>query len=410
MSEPTRLPVFLRARRSGRRVCAIVIALCAIAGSAFAKIGESYAQVLQEARQDKDAVAITPWNYDGKPALRVQYRNTDVIHHMFSTQGREIGFYWYANHEVTWKEVAVIQRVFKTKWHRTQLNPHWTTWESHDGMVLGVQSKALHILQLNAIEQLPAVATNEAGLHRVPTTHEDSAIDRFLDSPLPAATQASPVASKPTPTDQNDCLPFALEALARLKKSSHWAEIAGFTWIEDGKKIGGHAVVFYQPTEKSNIWMYDRSGSLDLQTRSHDPNEIVAALNQRIRSNLRVESPRWLENDDSRTEFASNTSNQQPAWKKTGPMTPYQVGQLMGRLIVLIMLLAGYAYIVVVCFLKGKSGFAVLGIFGFFIPVLGWAAIIGAIRIAKPHSRWARKRYGSEKMAVALQRFIPGVA
>src|SRR5512133_3557603 len=109
MSEPTRLPVFLRARRSGRRVCAIVIALCAIAGSAFAKIGESYAQVLQEARQDKDAVAITPWNYDGKPALRVQYRNTDVIHHMFSTQGREIGFYWYANHEVTWKEVAVIQ-------------------------------------------------------------------------------------------------------------------------------------------------------------------------------------------------------------------------------------------------------------------------------------------------------------
>jgi len=335
MSEPTRLPVFLRARRSGRRVCAIVIALCAIAGSAFAKIGESYAQVLQEARQDKDAVAITPWDYDGKPALRVQYRNTDVIHHMFSTQGREIGFYWYANHEVTWKEVAVIQRVFKTKWHRTQLSPHWTTWESLDGMVLGVQSKALHILQLNAIEQLPAVATNEAGLHRVPTAQEDSAIDRFLDSPLPAATQASPVASKPTPTDQNDCLPFALEALARLKKSSHWAEIAGFTWIEDGKKIGGHAVVFYQPTEKSNVWMYDRSGSLDLKTRSHDLNEIVAALNQRIRSNLIVESPRWLENDDSRTEFASNTSNQQPAWEKTGTTTAERTAQPIGAIILI---------------------------------------------------------------------------
>jgi hypothetical protein len=66
-----------------------------------------------------------------------------------------------------------------------------------------------------------------------------------------------------------------------------------------------------------------------------------------------------------------------------------------------------YVWAIVVCFLKGKSGLAVLGIIGFFVPFLSWAAIIGAIRIAKPFSWWARKKYGVEKMAIAHQRFTP---
>jgi hypothetical protein len=151
--------------------------------------------------------------------------------------------------------------------------------------------------------------------------------------------------------------------------------------------------------------MYDRSGSFDLQTRSHDLGEIIASLNQLTRDNLSVESPRWLESADSRTEFSA--SNQQPVWTSTGTMTPYQIGQLTDRLLFLAMIVAGWTWVIVICFLKGKSGFAVLGIFGLFIPVIGGAAIIGAIRIAKPHSRWARKRYGPEKMAIALQRFAP---
>jgi hypothetical protein len=233
-----------------------------------------------------------------------------------------------------------------------------------------------------------------------------------LKQPLAPALKPGPLAPKPavptaTPADQNDCLPFALEALKRLKKSSHWAEIAGFTWIENGKRIGGHAVVFYQPTEKTNVFMYDRSGSFDLQTRSHDLGEIIDALNQLTRDNLRVESPRWLENDDSRKEFASSKSDRQPVWSSTGTTTPEQIGELIGRLTFAMLVLAGYAWIIVICFLKGKGGFAVLGIFGLFIPFLSWAAIIGAIRIAKPHSRWARKRYGPEKMSIALQRFMP---
>lgn len=46
----------------------------------------------------------------------------------------------------------------------------------------------------------------------------------------------------------------------------------------------------------------------------------------------------------------------------------------------------------IVCFLKGKLLWGVLGIY---FPVV---AVIGAIRLAKPDSWWARKRYGSEKL------------
>jgi hypothetical protein len=219
MRETTRLPVFLRAWRGGSKVCALVlVALLGLAGNAFGKIGESYAQVLAEARQDRDALAITPWDYDGQPSLRVEYRNKDVIHHVFNAQGTESEFYWYANHEVTWKEVAVIQRIFKTKWHREQITPEWTTWVSQDNLLLAVAGKELHILTPDAVAK--ASVKEEAGLHRAQTAQEESTIDEFLNSPpgspLPTPPAAPSVASKPAPTgDQNDCLPFAVESLAR---------------------------------------------------------------------------------------------------------------------------------------------------------------------------------------------------
>jgi hypothetical protein len=88
-------------------------------------------------------------------------------------------------------------------------------------------------------------------------------------------------------------------------------------------------------------------------------------------------------------------------------MNPEQLGELIGRLIGLALILAGYAYAIVLCFLKGKPGLGTLGILGLFLPVVRLAAIVGAVKIAKPHSRWALKRYGYEKMQIALQRFSP---
>ena len=64
-------------------------------------------------------------------------------------------------------------------------------------------------------------------------------------------------------------------------------------------------------------------------------------------------------------------------------------------------MLVGRILVVVICFLKGKSGFGGVGIAW---PIF---AIIGAIRIGKPHSWWARKYYGPEKMNIAQHRFTP---
>ena len=71
-----------------------------------------------------------------------------------------------------------------------------------------------------------------------------------------------------------------------------------------------------------------------------------------------------------------------------------------------------YVWAVVVCFQKGKSGFGMLGIAAVIVPFVGWLPIVGALRLAKPSSRWARDRYGLDKTARAWARFpndAPGV-
>jgi hypothetical protein len=68
------------------------------------------------------------------------------------------------------------------------------------------------------------------------------------------------------------------------------------------------------------------------------------------------------------------------------------------ELIVLYSILAVVVASIVMCALKGKWGM-LFG--GFFIHPL-W--FVGAIRLAKPKSWWARKRYGSEKFGRAVQR------
>ena len=81
-------------------------------------------------------------------------------------------------------------------------------------------------------------------------------------------------------TNQTKRLPSCgYRSLCATEKERTWAKIAGFTWFENAKKIGGHAVVFYQPTADSNIWMYDKSGSYETHTKSHELDEIIGALN-----------------------------------------------------------------------------------------------------------------------------------
>ncbi len=116
--------------------------------------------------------------------------------------------------------------------------------------------------------------------------------------------------------DENDCLLVATEAYARMQKTAYWAKIAGFTWIKDGKVIGKHAVLFFQPTESSNVFMYDKSGSLGIATQSHDLNEIINSLNELFgtaKVPLRAQSARWTDADDWNQFLASKQSWVRPS-------------------------------------------------------------------------------------------------
>jgi hypothetical protein len=53
--------------------------------------------------------------------------------------------------------------------------------------------------------------------------------------------------------------------------------------------------------------------------------------------------------------------------------------------------------------MKDKWGLALLGA----VPILGWFALAGAARLARPNSYWARRWYGPEKRAAAVDRFRP---
>ncbi len=71
---------------------------------------------------------------------------------------------------------------------------------------------------------------------------------------------------------------------------------------------------------------------------------------------------------------------------------------------------AAMAYVVAVVFswMKGKRGCAIAGAIGFVAPyltILPIMAVVGAIRIARPNSMWARKYYGPQKMEIARRRF-----
>lgn len=54
--------------------------------------------------------------------------------------------------------------------------------------------------------------------------------------------------------------------------------------------------------------------------------------------------------------------------------------------------------LVVVCVMKGKFRMA---LFGVFVPGLAW---VGAIRLARPHSTWARRRYDPHRLSRAMAR------
>jgi hypothetical protein len=255
---------------------------------------------------------------------------------------------------------------------------------------------------------------------------EPEAVQGFLEEygPTKSANQATPAPAttprvEPRSRSPKDCLIVATEAQARLSKSAYWSRIAGFVLSNNGKLVAGHAVVFYQPTSSSDVFIYDEDGSLDLHTRTHELTEIIDAYNsrlQRIHSSWRASSKgaHWVSSfgDAQPAVAAATPAAESPTSDTPAPTTaaapsatPVAAKSTTDSVVDLAVIWSLYAFLifrfacVVVCGLKGKNGMASLGLF------ISVVAMCGAIRIAKPQSWWARRYYGPEKMKIALSRF-----
>jgi len=82
-------------------------------------------------------------------------------------------------------------------------------------------------------------------------------------------------------------------------------------------------------------------------------------------------------------------------------LTPFDLRGLEGGVegvIVLLLVVLAIVWLIVVSIMKGKYK---LALFGAFIPL---CALVAAIRLARPESRWAKRHYGPEKLARAKAR------
>jgi len=399
-----------------KQLMTVMLAVVALS-AAQARIGQTPQEVIQDSRREK-AVSVQWIEIFDRPMLRVQYHD-DVILHLFGSNGREIAFYYYATKGLKPEDVDKLQRRYRTTWRGTGTDGGVFTWESANGLWMAAERHEgydyLAIFDASRIQEMPEIR------NAVPAPALASAP---VATPAPVAAPTAPAVAPVPPAhldfvpdkpskDENDCLLVATEAYARMQKTAYWAKIAGFTWIKDGKVIGKHAVLFYQPTESSNVFTYDKDGSLPIATQSHDLNEIINSLNELFgtaKVPLRAQSAIWIDADDWNQFLASKQSWVRPSTSPSAvaASTPdkdlaYQVGYLLG----LGTILALFASTAVICFLKGKPVFGILGVLALLFGGFSLWALIGACRIAKPTSWWARKKYGPEKMDIAHRRFTP---
>jgi hypothetical protein len=80
------------------------------------------------------------------------------------------------------------------------------------------------------------------------------------------------------------------------------------------------------------------------------------------------------------------------------------LGTVIAILCVAVILMVN-VYTFVVCWQKGRQTLFLLGCIGLIVPLLGICHWIGALRLARPDSSWAQRRYDEAKMNRAYDRF-----
>jgi hypothetical protein len=102
------------------------------------------------------------------------------------------------------------------------------------------------------------------------------------------ATLCLTVAASANPYDlPNDCAIVATEAYARLNDSAAWCHILRFDIIFPDH-VSGHAVCVWQIELGGKVCVYDRNGTMALETSSRDPRDIVSAMQKVARPDVKL--------------------------------------------------------------------------------------------------------------------------
>jgi hypothetical protein len=265
-----------------------IIAILALASSAFGAIGET-------PKQFESSKPVEVKKYQQGTAW-MTWAGPKVVHRgLFDpeSEGQRCvmeSFWFRDGHAMSKTEMGKFlepylpyMSSFETQMDATNT---YTFWKADDGTVFIVAIYELntHLLTVMTVPVWEQIYEKQA-LASIAAYKQQSA----------GSAQSQAPSDPGSSTDQQDCLIVATEAFARLSKSAYWAKIAGFMINNNGKQMYGHAVVFFQPTEGSNVWMYDKSGSYDLSTRSHDLIELTRALNQSLKSSYAVSDSEWVD-------------------------------------------------------------------------------------------------------------------
>jgi hypothetical protein len=83
--------------------------------------------------------------------------------------------------------------------------------------------------------------------------------------------------------------------VAVKENTNYWSGIASFTFNKGGNSQNGYAVALFQPTQTSNVWLYDATGSRELTRTSHDLNDIAMGINLWLKGNYYVSGLKWID-------------------------------------------------------------------------------------------------------------------
>jgi len=282
--------------------------------------------VMARARRDKDTVRMETKPFGLHRAIQVYYRDKAEIEHVFSRNGREIGWFLTAPNRLTNEKVFAIQRLYKTRWKGTGITSENASTYASGNLYMEVRrnelfdlvvifdqtrtdelSASLQKLQQQAVpESAPPPTHYRVATAPVPRAEFNpwqplppNPYDQFNPQPVPAAV---PQRTPSIENDDRDCLIKAAAKVTELRQSGHWAMILRFDQIKDGQavQLGGHAVVIFQLKASETLFYWDKDlGSISLGTTSQELGAVAAAVNRLYgaftESHFGIQNAEWID-------------------------------------------------------------------------------------------------------------------